>query len=184
MNDDKRIELFWTRDEKAILVTRAIYGVRLRQFAMHILKNSEDAEESENDTYLKVWNSIPPQKPKYLYAYLSKICRNIVLDKLDWKNAQKRKVEIVELTNEIEFCIPNFRYRLEQQNEEIGQLIRGFLGSLEEESRLFFMRRYYFMESVKDIAQRYNVSESKVKTSLFRSRKKLRVYLEGEGVFI
>lgn len=184
MNDDKIIELFWTRDEKAILVTRAIYGVRLRQFAMHILKNSEDAEESENDTYLKVWNSIPPQKPKYLYAYLSKICRNIALDKLDWKNAQKRKVEIVELTNEIEFCIPNFRYRLEQQNEEIGQLISGFFGSLEEESRLFFMRRYYFMESVKDIAQRYNVSESKVKTSLFRSRKKLRVYLEGEGVFI
>lgn len=184
MDDNKIIELFWTRDEKAIFATKDIYGARLRQFAMHILKNSEDAEESENDTYLRVWNSIPPQKPKYLYAYLSKICRNIAFDRLDWKNAQKRKAEVVELTDEIEFCIPNPTDRLAQQNEEIGQLISSFLDSLEEENRLFFMRRYYFIESIKDIARRYNVGESKVKTSLFRSRNKLRVYLEREGFFI
>ena len=168
----------------AITEARMLYGVQLHQLAAHILKNNEDAEECENDTYLKAWNTIPPQIPRYLYAYLAKICRNLSFDKLDWKKALKRNAHIIELTVEIESSIPSCSEAFPCEAEEIGYIINCFLHSLSKDNRLFFMRRYYFADSIQSIAERYDVSESKVKTSLFRSRNKLKIYLEKEGIKI
>ena len=90
MDDTAIIELYWSRDEQAIVQTRQRYGKRLMHIAFNILKNREDAEESESDTYFRTWNAIPPQRPTYFFAFLSRICRNIAFDRLDWNNTGKR----------------------------------------------------------------------------------------------
>ncbi len=124
---------------------------------------------------------MPPNKPKYLFAYLAKICRFISMDKLDWKNAKKRSATIIELTDEMELCIPNPKDDESLDNEELRILFNKFLDGLKKESRLVFIRRYWFADSVREISQIYKISESKVKTSLHRTRNKLRAYLENEG---
>ena len=105
--DKTIIEMFFSRDEKALQETEQKYGKNLSYLAYHILRNQEDAEEAVSDTYLNAWNSIPPQKPLSLFAYLAKLCRNNALDKLDRKHAQKRNAEIVALSEEMEMCIPD-----------------------------------------------------------------------------
>ena len=107
MDDSKIIELFFARNEDAIAQTDAAYGRRLHHLADNIVKNAQDAEESVSDTYLRAWDTIPPRKPAHFFAYLARICRNFALDKLDWKNAAKRKAEVVSLTQEMETCIPD-----------------------------------------------------------------------------
>lgn len=182
MEDDKIIRLFWKRDQRAIRETEASYGARLFRLASGILRNHEDAEESVNDTYLKAWNSIPPQKPRYFFAYLAKICRNQSLGMLDWKNAAKRRAVIVELTAEMEQCIPAPYVESRAESGEIGRLLGDFLKNLSEQKRLIFMRRYWYADSIHEIADRYCISESSVKITLHRTRIKLRSYLEKEGI--
>lgn len=181
MEDGKIIELYFQRDEEAIRQTEAAYGHKLYTLAYRILLSREDAEESVSDTYLKAWDSIPPTRPAYFFAYLSKICRFLCFGKLDWKNAAKRKAEIVELTAEMELCIPDLSSQLQVQSQELGRLLNDFLGTLSEENRKLFMRRYWYADSVAEIAQRYRMGESKVKTRLFRTRNQLRIFLEKEG---
>lgn len=184
MDDKNIIELFWSRDEKAIEATANKYGRKLHLLANSILKNEEDAEESVNDTYFKAWNTIPPQRPQYYFAYLSKICRYIAFDKLDWKHAKKRNTHIVELTAEMELCLPDVSNDARLEGEEIGQLLNRFLDSLSQENRLIFMRRYWYMETIQEISKRYNMSESNIKIHLHRTRTKLRKFLEREGIYI
>lgn len=181
MEDSNIIALFWKRDEHAIAETQMAYGRKLKQLALRILKNQADAEECENDTYLKAWNTIPPQSPQYFYAYLAKICRFAAFGKLDAQNAQKRKAVMVELTAEMELCIPSTAYEKSLEQEEIGRQLNAFLAELSEENRLMFLRRYWFADSIREIAQRCGSSESKVKTALFRTRNKLKSYFEREG---
>lgn len=183
MDDGKIIELFMLRDEAAIEETDAAYGAKLHRIAANILYNREDAEESVNDTYLKAWNAIPPQKPVHFFAYLSQICRRIALGKLDWNHAEKRSAVIVELTSEMESCIPDRSLEFEMTGEELGKLLNCFLGGLSRPSRVIFMRRYWYADSIQEIAARYGFSESKVKTQLHRTRKKLYDFLESEGVY-
>ena len=109
MEDSKIIELFFARNEDAIKQTDDTYGRRLYHLADNIVHNGQDAEESVSDTYLKVWETIPPHRPKYYFAYIAKICRHFALDKLDWKNAAKRNAEVVSLTQEMELCIPDMQ---------------------------------------------------------------------------
>ena len=184
MDDAKIIELFWARDEQALAETEAVYGGKLRRFAEKILKNTEDAEECVSDTYLKAWETIPPQKPVYFFAYLVKICRHFAFGRLDWKSAAKRQADIVELTAEMEACIPGDCLEKKLESEEIGREINQFLASLPKESRVIFVRRYWCADSIQEISKRYRISESKVKTSLHRTRIKLRKYLEKEGILI
>lgn len=181
MEDRQIIDLYFRRDEEAISQTAAAYGGKLYSLAYRILQLREDAEESVNDTYLKAWESIPPQRPVFFYAYLSKICRFLAFGKLDWRNAAKRKAEIVELSAEMELCIPDQRWERQAESEEIGRLLNDFLETLPEESRLIFMRRYWYADSVAEIAKRYKMGESKVKTRLFRTRNALHAFLEKEG---
>lgn len=182
MEDARIIELYFDRNEDAIGQTDAIYGRKLYSLAYRILHNSMDSEEAVNDTYMKTWETIPPNRPTYLFAYLAKICRFFALGKLDWKNAAKRKAEVVSLTEEMELCIPDQRTEAEVASKEIGRALNQFLESISQESRIIFMRRYWFCDTIAEIAQRYGISESKVKMRLHRIRTELAKYLAKEGI--
>lgn len=184
MEDAKIIELFVRRDEQAIVQTDLSYGRKLFVLADSIIRNREDAEESVSDTYFKAWETIPPQKPVYFFAYLAKICRFFALGKLDWKNAAKRHAQVVELTREMELCIPDNSQDRTMEARELGRILNEFLGTLSQESRMIFLRRYWYVDTIAEIAARYGISESKVKTQLHRTRAKLCSYLEKEGITV
>ncbi len=184
MEDAKIIALFWQRNEQAVKETDTAYGGRLYSLSNHILRNPEDAQECVNDTYMETWNSIPPRKPTYFYAYLAAICRHLSLDRLDWRMAAKRNVELVTLSQEMENCIPDRRQEAEFDRRELRRILEGFLDSLSKENRLIFLRRYLYADTVAEIAARYSISESKVKTQLHRTRKKLLAVLNKEGITV
>ncbi len=184
MNDSQIIDLYWARDPEAIAQTDAVYGRRLHVLSNRILHSREDAEESVNDTYLRIWKAIPPARPRYFFAFLAAVCRHISLNRLDWKNAAKRNAEIVSLSQEMELCIPDIRRQQELEGKELGKLLDTFLETLPNETRLIFLRRYWYMDSIGDIAARYSMTESKVKMQLHRTRGKLRRYLKKEGVTV
>ena len=182
MEDKQIIQMFFKRDERAIEETDVKYGTLLQRLAMRILNNREDAQECCNDTYWKTWDTIPPQKPQILYSYVMRICRFISCNRITWKNAKKRNAVIVELTAELENCIPDTRAEFAMQDEELGRVINRFLKDLSLETRVIFMKRYWYAESIREIAESLEVSEGKVKMSLSRSRKKMKEYLEKEGI--
>lgn len=184
MDDRKIIDLFLARDEDAIRHTANAYGRRLFTLANHILQNEQDAEENVNDTYMRSWDTIPPQRPKHFFAYLAKICRLFALDKLDWKSAAKRKAEVVSLTQEIESCIPDQRRGHELENRELGELLDTFLESLTPENRMVFMRRYWYFDSFAEIAARYGISEDAAQKRIARTKTKLAAFLEQEGICV
>lgn len=184
MEDSKIIEFLFARNEAGIKHMDDTYGRRLFVLADNIVRNGQDAEESVSDTYLKAWNTIPPKSPTHLFAYLAKICRNFALKKLDWKTAAKRNAEVVCLTQEMESCIPDRRREGDLDRMELRRILEEFLESLPRESRLIFLRRYLYVDTVAQIAQRYGISESKVKTQLHRTRGKLRAALAKEGIAV
>ena len=183
MEDEKIVELYFERNESAIERTSEKYGKRLRAVSNGIVKDIETAEECENDTYLEAWNIIPPNEPKtYLYAFLARMIRNISLTCCRKKTALKRSAFISELSAEMEECIPSpddMDCRIDDM--VFAEIINKFLSELDAEKRKIFVRRYWYMDSVTEISEKLLLSESKVKTSLFRTRKKLREFLEKEG---
>lgn len=182
MEDKKIIQLYWDRQEQAIRETEAKYGGKLNALAYRIVNTHEDSQECVNDTYFTAWNTMPPQWPEFLFAYLAKICRNASLGRLDWLNAAKRKAEVVTLTREMELCIPDRSQDRHLEGKELGELLNRFLGTISRENRMIFLRRYWFADSIQEIAGRYGMSQSKVKTSLHRTRTKLSAFLAKEGV--
>ena len=184
MTDSQIVALFWEKNEDAIRETDVLYGRRLFAVSDKILHIREDAQECVNDTYWKAWDTIPPQRPKYFYAYLAKICRNFSLMRLQWNAAAKRQAEIIGLTQELEQCIPDLSHDRKAEGMEIGQILNRFLERLSPESRLIFLRRYWYTDSIEEIAARYQISQSKVKTQLHRTRKKLRQFLLKEGIIV
>lgn len=184
MEDTKIIELYWKRSEDAIRETDAAYGRKLHGLANGILRNREDAEESVNDTYMRTWEAIPPRKPAHFFAFLAAICRNLSFNRLDWRAAAKRNAEVVALTEEMALCIPDTREQRKLEGKELGQLLDVFLESLPKESRLIFLRRYWYVDTIAQIAARYGISESKVKMQLSRTRAKLSEYLKKEGIAV
>ena len=182
MEDAKIIDLYFARKEEAICQTDASYGRKLYSLAYRILHDEQDSEESVSDTYMKTWETIPPKRPVYFYAYLAKICRHFALGKLDWKSAAKRKAEVVSLTDEMALCIPDQRKEAEVDAKDIGIAMNTFLENLSQESRVIFLRRYWLCDTVGEIAQRYGISESKVKMRLHRTRNQLADYLNKEGI--
>ena len=182
MEDAKIIQLYFDRNEDAICQTDAAYGRKLFGLAQGILRNEQDSEESVSDTYLKTWQTIPPTRPAYFYAYLAKLCRFFALGKLDWRNAAKRKAEVVSLSEEMALCVPDRRKEAEVEAKEIGRAMNDFLEQLSQESRIIFLRRYWFCDTIAEIAIRYGISESKVKMRLHRTRHQLADYLNKEGI--
>ncbi len=185
MEDNEIIELFWQRSQRAIAETDQKYGGRLQTLSMNILHDRQDAEECVNDTYHATWNTLPPERPNYFFAYLAKLARNFSFGKYDYYHAQKRCVTVVELSDEIENCIPAPN-DLEQKldSKEIGRIISTFLYEQSSEMRAVFVRRYWYMDPIKDIAEMFQISESKVKSILFRMRNKLREHLEEEEIHL
>ncbi len=184
MDDNSIIELYWNRDEAAIRETDAAYGRKLHSLSGSILDSREDAQECVNDTYLATWQAIPPQRPNFFYAFLSRICRYISFGRLDWNNAAKRRADLVSLTAELEACIPDNRTAQVIEARELGRILSEFVKTLPQDSRLIFLRRYWHLETTEEIARRYGFSQSKVKTQLHRTRAKLYDYLRGEGVAV
>ena len=182
MDDESIIHLYFLRDEEAICQTDSAYGHKLLALASRILLNPQDAEEVVNDTYLKVWGTIPPQKPHFFYAYLAQICRHLAMNKLDWKTAEKRNAQVISLSDELELCLPDRQKALHAEGEELRELLNNFLEDISPESRVIFMRRYWFGDSIAEIAQRCRISQSKVKMRLLRTRKQLADFLDKEGM--
>ena len=180
MDDNKIIELYFRRDEDAIKQTKEFYGERLKALAYRILRSNEDAEECENDTYMKAWESIPPQKPQHFFAYLAKICRNTALNMSEKQQAEKRSAVIVELSQELSECLPDKHSWEDTAEQELSEIISEFLKSVSKENRIIFIRRYFLSETISDVSKTLGISESKVKSSLFRTRNKLRDYLSKE----
>lgn len=183
MEDHRIVELFLLRDEAAIRQTAEKFGSRLRSLAYGIVNDQQTAEECENDTYMEAWNTIPPHEPKsYLYAFLARITRHISLNCCRDRSRLKRSAWICELSAEMEQCIPapdDAACRMDDM--ALREAINGFLGALDEEKRNIFVRRYWYLDPIADISKRFGLSESKVKTTLFRCRKRLREHLEQEG---
>ena len=166
MNDSEIIELYFQRDEQAIKETDSRYGGLCHHIAYNILNNKEDAEECVSDAYVGVWNAIPPARPDNFMAFISRITRNLSLKKLEFITRDKRSRDMsVSL-------------------EELGSAISRFLRGQKAEARNVFIRKYYFFDSVKEIAARYSFTESKVKNMLLHTRKKLRDYLVKEDIWI
>lgn len=186
MDDDKIVDLYLRRDEDAIRNTTEKYGSRLRALSQRIVCDRQTAEECESDTYMEAWNTIPPHEPRsYFYAFLARIVRHISLNCCRDRSRLKRSAFICELSAEMEQCIPapdDAACCMEEN--ALRDAINGFLGSLSTEKRNMFLRRYWYLDPIADIAKRFGVSESKVKTTLFRCRNGLRDYLEQEGYTI
>ena len=183
MDDNKIVELYLLRDETAIKQTTEKFGSRLRSLAYRIVNDRQTAEECENDTYMEAWNTIPPHEPRsYLYAFLARITRHISLNCCRDRSRLKRSAFICELSAEMEQCIPapdDVACRVDDM--ALGEAINGFLSTLAEEKRNIFIRRYWYLDSIADISKCFALSESKVKTTLFRCRNQFREYLEKEG---
>ena len=182
MEDAQIIALFFARDEQAVKETDTAYGRKLFSLSNRILDNREDAEESVSDTYMETWKSIPPKHPKYFYAFLASICRNLSLNRLDWKLAAKRNAEMVALTEEMETCIPDTSRDAEVEAWELGRILDAFLRTLSDENQMVFLRRYWYVDTIAEIAVRYGISESAVQMRLNRTRSKLAMYLAKEGI--
>ena len=181
MDDQKIIELFFARSELAIQSLAAKYEKLLHKISFQILHNDEDVAECINDTYLGVWNAIPPTRPKPLSAFVCKITRNLSLNKYRSNTAAKRDASMDVSLEELAPSIPTPSAEEEWNAKELGKQINRFLHTLGQENRVLFIRRYWFADSVKDIARYCGISEAKVKTMLFRMRGNLRAYLEKEG---
>ncbi|MCQ2449439.1 MAG: RNA polymerase sigma factor, partial [Clostridia bacterium] len=156
---------------------------RLRAISYRITRDRETSEECENDTYLETWNHIPPSEPKdYFYAFLAKITRAISIDRCRERTRLKRDSYIVELTDELEMCIPAVNNVPDDMEAKLlGEAISRYLYTLSDEKQVMFMRRFFYLDTVSEIAKRLSISDSKVKTTLFRIRNELRDYLIKEG---
>lgn len=183
MEDEAIVRLFVARDETAIRETKEKYGGKLRYLAYGITEDAEIAEECENDVYLGAWNAIPPHEPyDYFYAFLTHLARNAALNRCRSRHTQKRKATVEELTDELANTIPGGNDMDESIDDAVlRESLNTFLGTLPEEMRNVFVRRYWYMDSVERIAAGYGMSESKVKSMLFRCRNKLKHYLQKEG---
>ena len=181
MDDPQIIRLYFDRDEHAIEETSRKYGALCFRIAGNILPSHEDAEECVSDVYLHLWNAIPPLRPESFPAYICRVTRNLALKRFESIHAEKRSPNMTVPLSEIEAFLPDEQALSYAEQEELRSLLRLFLSGEPEEARNVFIRRYWFFDSVSDIAQQYGVSESKVKSMLFRTRKRLRRYLEKEG---
>jgi RNA polymerase sigma-70 factor (ECF subfamily) len=185
MEDQEIIELFLARSEQAITGLQGKYENRLMQIAWNILNDRFDAEECVNDTYLAVWNTIPPQKPDPLLAYVCRIVRNLSMKKYHANNARKRNSHYDVALDELEECIQSkATVESEYAVKELAGEINSFLSTLSRENRIMFVRRYWFSDSIEDIAKMFNTSSRNISLRLLRVRQKLKKYLEKEGILV
>ncbi len=184
MDDKQIVELYWQRSEMAIQETAAKYGPYCRAVAAGILADPQDTDECLNDTWIGAWNAMPPHRPSRLRLFLGKITRSLACDTLRARLTQKRGGgACVEALEELGECVPSVPGADQVvEDRELVRLINRFLYTLPERDCGIFLRRYWYVEPLENIAGRYGLKENTVKSSLFRTRKKLRAYLEKEGI--
>ena len=183
MRDEDMIALYFDRNEQAIQATMDTYGSYCRKIAGNILKNEADIEEVLSDTWLRAWNTIPPQKPRYLRLFLGTITRNLALSVYRANTAQSRGGgEFPLALEELSECIgQDTDPETKLEAKELGKAVTAFLRAEPQNSRVIFLHRYYYLESSREIAQRLGLTDSYVRLQLSRTRKKLRAYLKKEG---
>lgn len=185
MDDSKIIELFFERSEQAIIELSNKYGAICSKVADNILNNRLDSEECVNDAYLGVWNTIPPQRPNPLLSYVCRIVRNLALKKYHENTAQKRNSYYDAALDEIADCIPaSFSVEDEIMAKEVAGVIDDFLETLDQQSRIMFIRRYWYADSIEEIAALFHKSKHYISVRLSRIRKALRQYLGKKGIFL
>lgn len=184
--DDEILQLFYHRVEYAISAVEEKYGRLCRSVARGILKDERDVEECVNDTCMRAWNAIPPEKPRSLEAYLVRITRNLALDRYAYHHSQKRETALTEAYEELEACLPLAKDGPEEAAmvQELQRTLNDFLRAQPEDARRFFLRRYWYGESIAEIAEACGASSGRIRSSLFRTRARLRRRLEEEGVFL
>ena len=183
MEDQEIIALYWARDEDAIRETSIKYGGLCRSIVNRILASPEDGEECLNDTWLGLWNAIPSQRPGRLAAFAGRVARNLALKRYDYITAARRSPEAVRSLEELGDCVSGREtVETEAENRRTEEAISRFLWRLEEEKRNVFLLRYWYFMSIEDICGRTGFGESKVKSMLSRTRRKLRENLEQEGI--
>ncbi len=186
MDDSRIVDLYWARDERALAETEQKYGAYCLKVAMNILDSREDAEECVNDTYVRAWNAMPEERPTRLGAFLAKITRHLSLDRYRANHAAKREEsQFLVSLDELNECIPDRGFPdgdTALEAAHIGACINTFLRRQRAEVRDVFICRYFYSESVDVIAHKFGMTESGVKSMLYRTREKLRKYLSSEGV--
>ena len=184
MDDRRIVELFLERSEEAILETDIKYGRYCHKIAFNVLGNDEDSEECVNDAYMRAWGSIPPNEPDSMASYIGRITRNLALDKLRQKQSDKRgNGEVPVVLDELAECVSGHdELERRQDSADIAAAIDSFLDELNSVERGVFMRRYWMMEPIADVANRYDISVSKTTTMLFRLRNRLKKHFMKEGI--
>lgn len=183
LKDSRIIELFQERSELAIRELSRKYGTLCTRIAKNILNSSRDAEECVNDAYLAVWDTIPPKKPDPLCPYLCGIVRNLAIKKYHANTARKRNSHYDAALDELEECIPSGRtVESELSAKELTRMIDLFLDEQDRDSRILFVRRYWYSDSVQELAERFHISRNNVSVRLARIRRKLKDYLKKEGI--
>ena len=184
MEDSKIIDLFFERSEQAIEELDSKYGPAVKKTAANILKDRLDVEECVNDTYLNTWNSIPPHVPDPLAAYVCRIARNLAVNRYHANHAEKRNGNFDLVLDEMEECIPSgVNVETEYEARELSSAINCFLSTLDRKDRFLFVRRYWYADSVADLAAVTNGNANRISVRLFRLREKLRNSLMKEGFF-
>ena len=181
MDDNRIIDLYFLRDERAIERTEEKYGKLLNHIAYNILHDAEDSEECVNDTYMRAWQAMPPQRPSYLSAFLAKITRNLSINRYLQNKSRRSIFSSDTILEEMSECIPDTSTSL-SENVAIRDALNSFLSSLDETPRKMFVKRYFYMMSIKGIALEMKTSVSNVKVSLMRTREKLKTHLEKAGI--
>lgn len=184
--DIKIIELLFERDQEALAHVEAKYKNLYKSILTRILSDSEDISECENDVLLAVWDSIPPNRPNNLSAYISKIARNISINKFKYNNRSKRSDGYTAALDELYECIPDKSPQnsidVMEEQSRIKKILSEFFEKLDKESRVLFIRRYFYLETVTELSKRYNITENKISVKLFRARKKLHKILGKEDI--
>lgn len=184
MEDEKILTLLWRRAEHAIEALQLRFGRRLHQTALNILGSDPDAEEAVNDTYLALWNAIPPKRPQPLAGYVYRTGRNIALKKLRFLSAQKRSSQYDLSLDELADILPGSDLEEQLDAQALGQAINTFLDTLSPQNRRIFLRRYWFGDSVDSLAKAESLTENALSVRLSRLREQLKAYLYKEGFFI
>ena len=185
MDDKTIVDLLWQRDESALAEVDLRYARLYKGMLRRVLHDEQDVDECANDVRMALWNSIPPNRPRYLGAYLCTLARRTAIDRLRYNTRAKRSPAYTVLLSELEDCLPDPRSFIEEEDGgELRQILSDFVRELEPKTQIFFIRRYVYMETVPELAERFDCTENYISVRLYRARKKLRMCLEKEGILL
>ena len=185
MEDEEIVELLYVHDDKGLVETKSKYNDLLNSLSFRIVRNREDTDQCVNDTYMKVWDTIPPYKPNYFKSFICKIVRQISIDKYRYNHRKERDNSEIVYLSDMDYEVKDKKNIEDELSERllVGELNK-FIDNLDVENRVLFVRKYFFFEDSKSLSKRYGISENNINVKMLRVRNKLRDYLESEGYII